>query len=150
MWKVYRAEIWSFDERKDPKYLEKFNHFGCSIFVVRNTSSDDGDKGRVWFTALKDTISIDAGLKVFETVYNVGTCDVYLIGPGVSQKLKGFGKKIAKLQSVIDKLIDEDQTVLALKAAWENASRMTMQMVKLRVLTYHRLSRRLKERELWS
>jgi uncharacterized protein YukE len=96
-----------------------FNQFGTWIFVIRNKSRQPD---RVWFQAHKETLSIDSGFKTFETIYNVGTGDIFMIGHGLGQQLKISSHCIANLQSKLDKLINDDEEVIALKEKWEGAS----------------------------
>ena len=126
MWKQFGAELWSFDPSVDPAYLKNFNQFGTWIFVIRNKSRQHD---RVWFQAHKETLSIDPGFKTFETIYNVGTGDIFMIGHGLGQQLKISSFRIASLQSKMDGIINEDERVVELKEKWEVASLMVYRTV---------------------
>ena len=137
MWRLFRAELWSYDPVVDPPSLEHFNQFGKWVFVIRNTS-DRGAKRNsdsAWFQAHKETLSIDPGLKVFQTIYNVGTGDVFMIGHGLGDQLRTLSHRIADYQSKMDTLINENDEVIALKSAWDGTRLYRFQEVWLHLLT---------------
>jgi hypothetical protein len=123
MWRKFRAELWSYDPNVDPPSLQHYNQFGQCIFVIRNESSygPKRETDRAWFQAHKETLSIDPGLKVFQTVYNVGTGDVFMIGHGLGEQLKTLAHRISDYQSKIDTVINENEDLVKLKSAWDDA-----------------------------
>jgi len=121
---MFRAELWSYDPNVDPPSLEYYNQFGSWIFVIRNESGHGPKRqdDRPWFQAHKETLSIDPGLKVFQTIYNVGTGDVFMIGHGLGDQLKTLAHRISDYKSKIDALINENEQVKSLKSALDTAS----------------------------
>ena len=75
MYQNFDAQLWTFDPEFDPPALEKYDQFGCFIFVARNPNRNQVHW--IWQAANKWRIAVDPGGKVFETIYNIGTGDVF-------------------------------------------------------------------------
>lgn len=120
MWNKHRAELWSYDPEVDPQSLRNLDQFGSWIFVIRNSLRQ---LDRAWFQINRETLAIDAGIKAMETIFNVGTGDVFIIGFGLASRLKYHISQIAALQSKLDKKINAHVDVIRLKEIWEESSR---------------------------
>jgi hypothetical protein len=118
MFQLFGAELWSYDPDVEPPCLANMNQFGGWVFVIRNSSRQFD---RAWFKINHQTIAIDAGIKAFETIYNVGTGDIYIVGYGLGIKVRNIQSRISNLQSKLDKQINRDINVIILKRVWQAA-----------------------------
>jgi hypothetical protein len=60
-------------------------------------------------------ISVDPGGKVFETIYNIGTGDVFYVGAGLSDTIRYNLNRISHLQSDMDKDVHTVKEVRGIK-----------------------------------
>ena len=118
LYELFGAELWSFDPSVDPSVLRKLNQFGSWVFVIRNKHRNHGSS---WYQINQHTLAIDAGIKVFETIYNVGTGDVFMVGHGLGDLLKKHNNLIRRIQRRLDCAINDDEEVSGLKNDWDNA-----------------------------
>jgi len=117
MHRDFDAQLWTFDPEFDPPALKKYDQFGCYIFVARNPN-----RKRVhwiWQAANKYRIAVDPGGKVFETIYNIGTGDVFYVGAGLSDSIRYNLNRISYLQSEMDKEVDRERNVRERKRYWD-------------------------------
>lgn len=123
LWRLFRAELWSYDPNVDPISLKHYDQFGKWIFVIRNESKRGPKRqsDRAWFQAHRETLSIDPGLKVFQTLYDVGTGDVFMIGHGLGDQLRTLAHRKSDYQSKMDAMVNEDEEVIGLKFDWDKA-----------------------------
>jgi hypothetical protein len=105
MWYHFQAELWTFDPSVDPPCMKKYNQFGRWIFVYRNPHKDRINTA--WRQINKERIAVDPGGKIFETVYCVGTGNVFYIGEGLGSDMREQLYRIGKLQSERDDLVNE-------------------------------------------
>jgi hypothetical protein len=123
MWYHFQAELWTFDPSVDPPCMEKYDQFGHWIFVYRNPHKDRINTQ--WRQINKERIAVDPGGKIFETVYCVGTGDVYYIGEGLGTDIREQLYHIAKLQSERDEAVNE-YTVVAAALAKVNTAQTAL------------------------
>jgi hypothetical protein len=120
MYRDFNAQLWTFDPEFDPPSLAKKDHFGCYIFVARNPN-----RRRVhwiWQAANKFRLAVDPGGKVFETIYCIGTGDVFYVGAGLSDCIHYNLNRISHLQSSLDKDVDKDEEVRKKEKDWNRAT----------------------------
>lgn len=121
MYRLYGAELYTFDPVNDPPELERVDHFGEWLYVYRNPQ-----KGRInpgWREGNKSRISVDPGGKIKDVLYNVGNGDVFYLGPGLSSRIRRLLYAQSYLQSVRDKEVNEDLVLSELAKAYEVATK---------------------------
>jgi hypothetical protein len=127
MYRDFNAQLWSFDPEFDPPALKRYDQFGSFVFVARNPNRKNVHW--IWQAANKWRISVDPGGKVFETIYCVGTGDVFYVGAGLSDSIHYNLNRISKLQSDLDEDIDRLRTIRAKKRTWNEFTQALDMMV---------------------
>lgn len=117
MYQNFNAQLWTFDPEFDPPDLKKYDQFGCFIFVARNPNRNQVHW--IWQAANKMRIAVDPGGKVFETIYNIGTGDVFYVGAGLSDSIRFNLNRISHLQSDMDKDVNTVKEVRGRKRYWD-------------------------------
>ena len=128
MWKTYRARLWSFDPSVDPPSMRSLDQFGKWVFVYRNP--DKHKINNLWRQVHKERIVIDPGGefyykkmlttwlgKTFETIYCVGTGDIFYVGDGLGHLIQRHLQKISHIQSNRDNEVNTLGHVKAAKQA---------------------------------
>ena len=110
MFAKFDAELWTFDPSVDPPCMSKYDQFGSWIFVYRNPDKDKINKA--WYDINKETIAIDPGVNIFETIYAKGTGDVFYVGEGLGSDIRFQLRVASNLQSERDKVVNENPSVL--------------------------------------
>ena len=146
MWSQYGAEIWTYDPSVDPPCMEKYDQFGRWVFVYRNPHKDRINT--VWRQLNKERIVSDPGGtfmiriqttgKTFETIYCVGTGDVFYIGEGLGTLIQHQLRWISRLQSDRDKLVNLSSPILASQLKVESASASLYSKVCFLLLMFHK------------
>jgi hypothetical protein len=126
MYRDFDAQLWTYDEEFDPPSLKKYDHFGHHIFVARNPNRNNVHW--IWQAANKWRIAVDPGGKVFETIYCIGTGDVFYVGAGLSDSIHYNLNIISELQRVMDNEVNDAAEVRRKKRNWDTYTQ-TLDMV---------------------
>jgi hypothetical protein len=121
MYAKFDAELWSFDSAVDPPCMQKYDQFGHWIFVYRNPHKDRINKA--WYDINKETIAIDPGGNIFETIYIKGTGDVLFVGEGLGTDIGHHQRVSAKLHRARDNEVNVLESVIVKAAEIDAASK---------------------------
>jgi hypothetical protein len=98
--------------------MRKYDQFGHWIFVYRNRHKDRINSA--WFDINKETLVIDPGVNIFETIYIKGTGDVFFIGEGLGTTIKYHLNMSSNLQTkrdvavnLLESVVEQEEAVLA-------------------------------------
>jgi transposase len=109
MFAKFDAELWTFDPSVDPPSMRKYDQFGHWIFVYRNPHKDKINKA--WFNINKETLAIDPGGNIFETIYNKGTGDVFYVGEGLGSDIRHHLRHLSWMQKDRDNRVNSMDSV---------------------------------------
>ncbi len=127
MYAKFDAELWSFDPSVDPPNMKKYDQFGHWIFVYRNPYKDKINKA--WYNINKETIAIDPGVNIFETIYVKGTGDVFYVGEGLVSDIRYHLGESSALQKARDNEVNKMASVIEKSVAIDDASKKLYQKV---------------------
>jgi hypothetical protein len=123
MFAKFDAELWTFDPDVDPPCMRQYDQFGHWIFVYRNPYKDRIN--RAWYEINKETIVIDPGVNIFETIYIKGTGDVFYVGEGLGSEIRYHLRySSTNLQKERDKEVNKMDSVIEKNRDIEDASRI--------------------------
>ena len=128
-YKEYGASPWEFEEGDDPELLKRSNNFKKWIWVIRNKNYD---KDSVYYQQMKYKISVDPGVRLFESCFNAATGTLTLIAPQYYALLRTLEYRISNLQSErdldVNKSVDLIELEQKLKIAKKNRARHLLDM----------------------
>ncbi len=84
---------------------------------------------KAWYEINKETIAIDPGVNIFETIYIKGTGDVFYVGEGLGSDIRYHLGESSALQKARDNEVNKMESVIEKSVAIDDASKKLYQKV---------------------